>query len=183
MLLAALALLLVAGLAGCERSTGGDSGAVTASRPAAGSSTTLATTTTSARQAAEAAVLADYERFWTDYVAVSATADWRSSRLARYATGKALNGLRLQLANYQARGLVARGRPIRTDTKVTRLSSRQATVAECLDSNQWLAHDAKTGKVQGAPDGKTNEVEATLIRTAGRWKVSVLNIKETECDQ
>ena len=128
-------------------------------------------------------MLADYERFWSDYVAVSGTADWKSDRLARYATGKALNGLRLQLANYQARGLVAQGQPIRTGTSVRRLTTKSATVVECLDSNQWLAHDAKTGKVQGTPDGKTNQVEATLTRTAGRWKVSVLNIKETECDE
>lgn len=127
-------------------------------------------------------MLADYERFWADYIEVSKTTDWKSDRLARHATGEALNGLRLQLANYQARGVVARGMPIRTDTRVSRLSGRRATVTECLDSNRWRQHDAKTGKPVGRPSGRDRKVAATLTRVGGVWKVSKLDIGEATCD-
>ena len=119
--------------------------------------------------------------FWADWVEVSKTADYDSPRLADHATGKALRGLRLQLLSYRKRGLVARGTPVRTGTRVVEVRGGTARVSECLDSNRWLAHDARTGQVRGSPNGKTNQVEAALRLAGGRWKVAELTIEETQC--
>lgn len=127
-------------------------------------------------------MLADYKRFWADYVEVSKTADYDAPRLAEHATGDALRRLRFQLLTYSDQGLVARGRPERTGTQVTSLRGRTATVVECLDSNQWGTHDAKTGKPIGRPSGRIRRVAATLTLTGGVWKVSRLDIGEAACD-
>lgn len=126
-------------------------------------------------------MLADYAKFWDAYVEASRTANPEDPGLAEHATGDALKRLRLQLALYRAQKLVARGEPVRTQTRVTRLRGRTADVAECLDSNQWRAYDAATGKPRGRPSGKTNEVRATLTRSGGQWIVSVFEIKADEC--
>ncbi len=126
-------------------------------------------------------VIDAWNAFWSDWVEVSKTADYDAPRLAEHATGKALRGLRLQLLSYRKRGLVARGTPVRTRTRVTGIRGGAARVSECLDSNHWLAHDARTGQVRGGPNGKTNQVEAALRLGGGRWKVSELTITEAEC--
>jgi hypothetical protein len=126
-------------------------------------------------------VIDAWNAFWSDWVEVSKTADYDAPRLAEHATGKALRGLRLQLLSYRKRGLVSRGTPVRTRTRVTGIRGGVARVSECLDSNHWLAHDARTGQVRGSPNGKTNQVEAALRLGGGRWKVSELTITEAEC--
>ena len=122
-----------------------------------------------------------YGAFWDDYIEVARTSDYRSPRLAEHATGDALRRLRYQLSLYDAQGLVARGRPVRTATQVTSISVQSATVAECLDSNKWLAHDAKTGKLRDKPSGKIRRVRATLSHVGEGWKVSKLDIGNDQC--
>ncbi len=178
--LAALPLVAALLLAGCG-ADGRSSSATTSTAGNPATSTSQANATSSSQSPAEAAVLAGWEAFWADWIAVSATADYRSPRLAEHATGEALRRLRLQLLSYNREGLVARGKPVRTRTRVLAVDARKARVAECLDSSRWQAVDAETGKPSGTPSGKNRQVRAELTRTEGRWKVSELDIRESLC--
>src|SRR5262245_35988676 len=90
-----LALLAIAAvLAGCSSASGDRTSTTTT--PSSGHPTPTTTvparapTSTSAQDAAKRAVLAGYRAYWDDVIAVGATADWRSPRLAAHATGPAL---------------------------------------------------------------------------------------------
>lgn len=129
--------------------------------------------------AAQAAVLAAYTHFWRVYIAAASRADPNHPELAQVATGQALEGLRLQLAADRRQDIVARGQPTRSATRITHLTSHRAELTECLDSNQWLAYDAATGKLRDAPSGTVRRIRAVLIRSAGgAWKVTELDIPE-----
>src|SRR6266568_1362607 len=85
-------LLAAALLAGCSSGAGAAGNSTTSDSVPRSATPTSARVppTTDARAAAEAAVLAAYRAYWDDVVAVGATADWQSPRLAEHATGQAL---------------------------------------------------------------------------------------------
>jgi len=177
-----LVALLAVVLVGCTPQ-GGDSTAPTATTAAAG--TALPTTqapTTNGQAAEKANVLAAYRAFWDDVVAATATSDAASPRLARHATGAELRALRVRLEANKRAGLVARGSPKLLDTTIASVTEKAATVRDCMDSNQWLYHDAKTGALRDKPSGKLYAVTATLVLDRGSWKVATLRFQEARCN-
>jgi lipopolysaccharide assembly outer membrane protein LptD (OstA) len=170
----AILLVLVAALALAACS--GDSGAnetAPAATTAPATSTTAAPTTTSttAADAREAAVLTAYRAFWDDMIAVGATANWRSPRLDDHATGSALAAAQATYRDLNQRGLVARG-TVEVRTKVLSIKGNTATVYDCNSTSNFLAYDAKTGKLQGRSSGRSNGKTVTLVRRNGTWKVA-----------
>lgn len=126
-------------------------------------------------------MLAAYARFWEIYVTAASGSDPDHPELPRVATGRALEGLRLQLAGDRRAGVVARGQPERWATRITRLEADRAELIECVDSNQWLLHDAATGELRDTPSGIIRQVTANLTRDAdGRWMVAELDIGTTD---
>jgi hypothetical protein len=167
-------LLAAAVLAGCS------SGARTASNPATSApvppsspatSTATRPPTTDARSAVEAAVVAAYRAYWDDVVAVAATADWQSPRLAQHATGQALAETRTFLQGLKAKGLVARG-SVKVDAKVLSLSGSRAVVYDCNSTSNFLAYDAKTGQLRDKSTGRSNGKTVAMERQSGSWKLA-----------
>lgn len=167
-------LLAAAVLAGCS------SGAGTASKPATSgpvppsslaTSTATRPPTTDARSAVEAAVLAAYRAYWDDVVAVGATADWQSPKLAQHATGQALAETRTFLQGLKAKGLVARG-SVKVDAKVLSLSGSRAVVYDCNSTSNFLAYDAKTGQLRDKSTGRSNGKTIAMERQSGSWKLA-----------
>jgi hypothetical protein len=167
-------LLAAAVLAGCS------SGARTASKPATSApvppsspatSTATRPPTTDARSAVEAAVIAAYRAYWDDVVAVAATADWQSPRLAQHATGQALAETRTFLQGLKAKGLVVRG-SVKVDAKVLSLSGSRAVVYDCNSTSNFLAYDAKTGQLRDKSTGRSNGKTVAMERQSGSWKLA-----------
>jgi hypothetical protein len=166
-------LLAAAVLAGCS------SGAGAAGNPATSDSVSRSATptsarvppTTDARSAAEAAVLAAYRAYWNDVVAIGATADWQSPRLAEHATGQALAEARATFHTLKAQGQVARGT---VDLRPTVLSvnGRSATLYDCNSTSRFLAYDAKTGALRDKSSGRRNGKTVTLTLQGTAWKVA-----------
>ena len=178
-----VALLAVVFLAGCS-SQGEDSTNPTTTAVGAAPSTVPAThaPTTSAQDAAKAAVLNAYRAFWADVVAATATSDATSPRLPRHATGAELRALHVRLAANKRAGLVARGAPRLLNTTIASVAEKAATVRDCMDSDQWLYHDAKTGALRDKPSGKLYAVTAGLVLDHGAWKVATLRFQEARCN-
>jgi hypothetical protein len=166
-------LLAAAVLAGCSSGAGAASNPTTSdsvSRSAIPTSVP-APPTTDARSAAEAAVLAAYRAYWDDVVAVGATADWQSPRLAEHATGQALAEARATFHTLKAQGQVARGA---VDLRPTVLSvnGRSATLYDCNSTSRFLAYDAKTGALRDKSSGRRNGKTVTLTLQGSAWKVA-----------
>jgi hypothetical protein len=166
-------LLAVAVLAGCS-SGAGAAGSPTTSDPASRSATSTspsAPPTTDARSAAEAAVLAAYKAYWDDVIAVGATADWQSPRLAEHATGQALAEARATFHTLKAQGEVARGT---VDLRPTVLSvnGRSATLYDCNSTSRFLAYDARTGALRDKSSGRRNGKTVTLTLQGSTWRVA-----------
>jgi hypothetical protein len=169
-----IALLAVALLAGCSPGSG-DSASPTTTTAAVGAATSTApathTPTTSAEGAAKAAVLAAYRAYWDDVIAVGATADWQSPRLAAHATGVALAETRTFLQGLKARGLVARG-TVRVEAKVLSLRGARAVLYDCNSTSNFLSYDAKTGELRDKSSGRSNGKTVAMQRQGGRWKLA-----------
>jgi PBP1b-binding outer membrane lipoprotein LpoB len=164
----ALAAALV--LAACSGDSGVEEAAAPATTPAT-TTTAAATTTTAVTNQREATVLAAYRAFWNDMIAVGATANWRSPRLDDHATGSALVAAQATYRDLNQRGLVARG-TVEVRAKVLSIKGSTATVYDCNSTSNFLAYDAKTGKLQGRSSGRSNGKTVTLVRRNGAWKVS-----------
>jgi PBP1b-binding outer membrane lipoprotein LpoB len=170
----AILLVLVAALAlaACSGDSGANEAAPAATTAPATSTTAAPTTTsTTAADAREAAVLTAYRAFWDDMIAVGATANWRSPRLDDHATGSALAAAQATYRDLNQRGLVARG-TVEVRAKVLSIKGNTATVYDCNSTSNFLAYDAKTGKLQGRSSGRSNGKTVTLVRRNGAWKVS-----------
>ena len=126
-------------------------------------------------------MLAAYHAFWADVVAASATSDPASPRLAQHATGIELASLRTRLTEDRRAGRVARGAPRLLKTTLAALDGKKATIHDCMDSNHWLFHDAKTGGLRDKPSGKLYAVTAGMVLDHDVWKVATLDIQEAQC--
>jgi hypothetical protein len=166
-------LLAAAVLAGCSSGAGAAGNPATSdSVPRSATPTSVpAPPTTDARSTAEAAVLAAYRAYWDDVVAVGATADWQSPRLAEHATGQALAEARATFHTLKAQGQVARGT---VDLRPTVLSvnGRSATLYDCNSTSNFLAYDAKTGALRDKSSGRRNGKTVTLTLQGTTWKVA-----------
>lgn len=165
-----LAAALVLALAGCfGNSDAREAPAPTATTPL--TTMTAPTTTAAPSDQREAAVLAAYRAFWDDLIAVGATADWRSPRLADHATGKALAAAQATYRLLHRRGLVARG-TVTVRAKVLSIKGNTATLYDCNSTAHFLAYDRATGKLRDTSSGRSNGKTVTLVRMSGAWKVA-----------
>ena len=172
------AMLLVAGC------SGPDSDGLPQAGAAAETRTQSATTTTgdaSASLDSDERVLADYKAYWDVVVDVYADGDFRSTKLREHATGVQLDFVRNDVLDNATRRRVARGRPKLFGAEVTSRDEGKATVEDCIDSNQWLFHDARTGKLVDTPSGKQYRLTAKLRLEDQRWKVADVEYKEAQC--
>jgi hypothetical protein len=126
-------------------------------------------------------VLAGYKAYWEAAIAAYATNDWRSRKLAAHATGAQLSVVRNELVDNLAERKVARGRPRLFGAKVTSRDGDKASVEDCIDSNRWLLHDARTGKLADTPSGKRYRLTAELRIEDQSWKVADVTYEEERC--
>jgi hypothetical protein len=168
---APLLLGVVLVLSSC--SSDGDAEGAIATSTTGQAPTTAATTTTTRPSKADtkAAVLAAYRAYWADVVAVGKTADWQSPRLAKHATGQALEKVRTHFRTMKAAGLIDLG-TVKLSPKVTTVRGRTAVIEDCIDVSRFLLHDAKTRQPRERPDPRPDDGVATLTLTADGWKVS-----------
>jgi hypothetical protein len=167
-----LVLAIILALGACSGdSEAKDAAATTTTGQAATTTTSTATTTTATTEDQKAAVLAAYRAYWADVVAAGRTADWQSPRLARHATGQALQKVRTHFRTMKAAGLIDLG-TVKLSPKITVLRGRTAVVEDCIDVSRFLLHDAKTRQPRERPDPQPDDGVATLTLTADGWKVS-----------
>ncbi len=164
-----IAVALSAMLAACS---GG--GGIQTSLPSAGDAPTA-----SESPSPLATSVADVERLVTqrylDFQRVvaesGAMSDADDPRLAEYSTGAVLEGLRGKLAVRQQSGTRLYGRPV-PHVKSVSVSGDKATVLDCLDNSATGLVDRSGKKLSVGRERQ--ETTATLKRTAGTWKVSVI---------
>jgi hypothetical protein len=164
-----LVVAAVLTLAACSPDGAESTAPTTAGRAA--STTTASTTTTAATEDPKAAVLAAYRAFWDDVVAVGATADWRSPRLADHATGSALQQLRTQFRAVKAEGWIAKGN-VKISPQVASVSGTKATIRDCVDTTRYGRYDPNAGQWIDQPGGQPDAERVQLVLTQGAWKVA-----------
>jgi hypothetical protein len=123
-----------------------------------------------------------YLSMWDAFVIASATADYQSPGLARYAAGGALSVLVHGLyANYLA-GIVTRGRPaFRPEVTVRPMAGRipEADVTDCARTSTWASYARSGALIGGQPRGSRHVIARLqlLVQAGGsQWKVTYLNV-------
>ena len=141
-------------------------------------STTRATSTSGG--GSDAAVIAAYRAGWSAYEAALANANAADPVLAATMVDPLLQRVKANLYAYQRQGIVGRG-PVVLYPKVVALSASTATVVDCTFSSSELVY-ATTGKpVPPVTPPEHDGVRATLVLTAGSWKVSQQSVTEGKC--
>ena len=157
-------------------------GSVDASHPSSSAprrtSATKATSTTDGRS--EAAVLAAYRAGWSAYEAALAAANAADPALAATMADPLLQRVKANLYAYQRQGIVGRG-PVDLYPKVVTVSSSTATVVDCTFSSSELVYKSTGQPVPPVTPPEHDGVRATLVLTAGTWKVSQQSVTEGKC--
>lgn len=163
-------------LAACG--TGSPDASHSSSNPPRATSTTRATSTSGG--GSDAAVLAAYRAGWSAYEAALADANAADPALAATMVDPLLQRVKANLYAYRRQGIVGRG-PVVLYPKVVALSASTATVVDCTFSSSELVY-ASTGKpVPPVTPPEHDGVRATLVLTAGSWKVSEQSVTEGTC--
>ncbi|OLZ45612.1 hypothetical protein BS330_39065 [Amycolatopsis keratiniphila subsp. nogabecina] len=123
-----------------------------------------------ARQEATAA----YTGMWRQMAKAGETADWQSSKLAKYATGDALGVINRSLYTDHLNGVVSKGAP----TNNPQVSSVEPTanpttvmISDCSDSSNWLKY--KDGQlVNDTPGGQRSITAEVKKQQDGTWRVT-----------
>lgn len=178
-----LAALVVASaavivLAACSSGTGAGSSSAPTAPPFTSASTSIASPVDKAKQDA----LAAYLGMWQDFVAASATSDWQSSKLGRYATGTALNTLSRGLYADHYKGLVTKGEPTHSaqvSTVEPPANPTKGVVTDCSDSTNALKYRADNGQLADNTPGGRRLINGIVERQGdGSWKVSDFGVRE-----
>lgn len=142
------------------------------------STTVRSTVTPNPSQQAEAAALAAYRAMWADMVIAARTSDYQSPILAEHASGNALALLIHGLAVNRQEGIVSRGQPT-MDPQVLSMSPAagptQVDIVDCFDDAHWLNYKVSGGLQNNVPGGR-HHTTATVVDTAGVWKVTELQV-------
>jgi hypothetical protein len=183
----ALTIAPVLALAACS-STGSSNGASASSGPstaaissasAAGSASSPQSIgptapSDSAADTPQNAALTTYKQMWAAMVTAALTSDPASPELARFADGDALAKLRYSLSADHDNGFVTRG-PLHISPQATLSSTTTASVADCLDSTQWLKYKPDGSLKDNIPGGR-HRTSAEITLREGAWKVMQLNV-------
>lgn len=134
---------------------------------------------------ARAAAIEAYKGMWDAFAEAGETADQKSPKIRRYATGNARTRIVAALLGYRDQGVVTRGR-LEMSPEVKSLnpasSPSSAEVVDCADSTGWVKQDAKSGRPIKEPAGK-RKITATVVVDDGAWKVSDFKAEEIgSCD-
>ncbi len=167
---AAGALLLAAG---CSASSGH------ADEPASSPPRASTSPSPTAAQAAARSALAAYDGMWKEMQVAGVTANWQDPRLARYASGTALNTLVTGLHNARNAGLVIKGTLVihpQVISEQPAANPDQVVIRDCIDDSHWLNYYAATGKLQNNVPGGHRLTEAVVTNVAGEWTVSRLAV-------
>jgi hypothetical protein len=141
----------------------------------------VVTTPTPTTNPEEAKVLAAYRGFWSALERAAATnAQEDLAKIRQFATGDQLRASASLLISNIREGVVARGH-VQLNPTVTSVDEKRATIRDCQDSSTWRKHDAKTGKQVGRYVPRNDLVIVTVVREAGRWKVSHTRGREGAC--
>jgi hypothetical protein len=148
---------------------------------AAISATPSPTPSISPTQAARRDALAAYRAMIDDWVAVAATSDYESTRLADHATGSALDLITKVVFDNARNKVVSKGRPI-IAPRITETNSpappTRVEIVDCLDSTHWLNYKLN-GELQDNIPGGRSYTEALVVPENGTWKVNELAIRDT----
>ncbi|MGW4115280.1 hypothetical protein ACWEFJ_30770 [Actinosynnema sp. NPDC004786] len=122
-----------------------------------------------------------YRGMWLSFAEAATTSDWRSPKLAEYATGTALTTLSRGLYGDHYRGVVSRGQPV-LNPSVSSAEPAQAptkvVVTDCGDSTNWTSHYADSGQPADEPGGRRH-IDAIVEKQAdGTWKVVEFGVHE-----
>ncbi|WP_245887540.1 hypothetical protein [Umezawaea tangerina] len=122
-----------------------------------------------------------YLGMWDAYVDASATSDWQSPHLARFATGTALSTLTQGLHTAYDKGLIARGEPVLRPSvsSVEPVGNpTKAIVFDCGDSTNWTSQRADNGAPADEPGGR-RRINAVVEKQAdGSWMVTDFGVHE-----
>jgi hypothetical protein len=125
-------------------------------------------------------VLRAYRAEWAAYDQALATANAYDTSLTSTMINPLLQQVRATLLGDQAAQIVGRG-GVQLHPKVSSITATTATVVDCVYSKSELVY-AKTGKpVPPVTPPEHDGVQATLVLTAGTWKVSQQSVKEGTC--
>ena len=141
---------------------------------------TVSTSTSSSRSGGAAAVLAAYRAGWSAYQGALADANAADPALAATMVDPLLQRVKANLYAYQRQGIVGRG-PVDLYPKVVTVSSSTATVVDCTFSSSELVYKSTGQPVPPVTPPEHDGVRATLVLTAGTWKVSQQSVTEGKC--
>jgi hypothetical protein len=168
---------VVALTAGCTSST--DAGSAD---PMTSAASTATTTSSSPAEAARQQATVVYIGMWRSYADAANTSEWRSPKLAEFATGTALATMTRGLRADHDRGVVSRGHPVNnpTVTSVEPVGSPvRVVISDCGDSTNWTQQRADNGQpVTGEPGGRRRIKAIVEKQTDGSWKVSDFGVQE-----
>jgi hypothetical protein len=179
--LACAALAATALLAGC-----GSSGTPvtlpsdTATSSSASPSTPVASRGPAVHPAGEKDILAAYTGMLNAYAVAAETNDTANPGLITFAKGEARKQLGLTLINARGRNVHGEGRPVSDpwiESATPDLNTPTgATVVDCVDTSNWLQHNADGSVVAGDKGGR-RLYTAVLDNADGSWKVNALTTK------
>ncbi|GAA1214302.1 hypothetical protein LY12_003448 [Prauserella alba] len=178
-----VAILVGVAVSACSSATGGNppSSPAPSSESTATSAATTTATPTPAETAGDRAIRA-YLGMWRDMAAAAKTSDWRSPRLARNATGKALSRISRGLYADHYNGLVTKGEP-RNNPEVEAVTPADnpttVDIVDCGDDSDWVKYHADTGKPANDGPGGRRHITARVEKAVdGSWKVTDFAIQD-----
>lgn len=130
---------------------------------------------------AEQVAVEAYRGMWDAFVEAARTSDASNPRLARYATGQALELITTSLSNDRSAGVVTKGTPVikpRIVQPPTAGQSATVTISDCADATTWLKYKASTDDLADNTPGGQHDVRA-VVQNVGGWKVVTFQVKGT----
>ncbi|MGW2890610.1 hypothetical protein ACWDDN_35955 [Streptomyces griseoruber] len=176
------ALILAGGLlvlAGCS-----DSDSDTSSKPSSTPSS-VSPSPSSTIGAEDAAVIAAYTSSWDAQTAAYGKASSSGTDLRKNTTFKALADIESDLTAMRKAGQVTTGKPV-IDPKVVKVTDAKiptATVADCVDTTNWILIDKASKKKVPLPTTRLTKYvsTATLEKWGTKWMVTKLTAQEQAC--
>jgi len=178
----ATALILVGGLLALAGCSDGDSD--TSSQPSS-TPTAVSPSPSSTAGAEDAAVIAAYTRSWDAQTAAYSKASSSGTDLKKNTTFKALADIESDLTAMRKAGQVTTGKPV-IDPKVVKVTDAKvptATVADCVDTTNWILIDKASKKKVPLPTTRLTKYvsTATLEKWETKWMVTKLTAQEQAC--
>jgi len=175
----AVALVGLCTLAGCSGANDAANSHHTTSTTSAVVVTSTSAPSSTAAPAASA-VLTGYRASWSAFEGALADANPSAAALAATMVDPQLQGVQANLLADQRQGIVGRG-PTTLHPKVTAASATTATVVDCVYSATELVYKATGKPVPPVTPPENDGVTATLVLSAGVWKVSKQTVTDGKC--